>query len=66
MKATLSRVRLLNYSLPVLAIEFVIYPVLAILPSFYANMSGGKLASFATAILISRFVYSCSGPIVGT
>lgn len=65
MTSSVNRFRLVNYSLPVLAIEFVIYPVLAILPSFYANMSGGKLASYATAILISRIVYSCSGPIVG-
>ncbi len=65
MTPAVNRIRLLNYSLPVLAVEFVIYPVLAILPSFYANMSGGKLASYATAILISRFVYSCSGPVVG-
>ncbi|HEY1656253.1 MAG TPA: MFS transporter [Candidatus Tumulicola sp.] len=57
--------RLVNYSLPVLAIEFVIYPVLAILPSFYVNFSGGELASYATAILVSRLVYSCSGPVVG-
>ncbi len=65
MTSGVNRIRLLNYSLPVVAIEFVIYPVLAILPSFYANISGGKLASYATAILISRLVYSCSGPIVG-
>jgi GPH family glycoside/pentoside/hexuronide:cation symporter len=61
----IGRARLVNYSLPVLAIEFVIYPVLAILPSFYVSFSGGELASYATAILISRLVYSCSGPIVG-
>ncbi|HEY1977626.1 MAG TPA: MFS transporter [Candidatus Baltobacteraceae bacterium] len=61
----ISKIRLVNYSLPILAIEFVIFPVLAILPSFYVNFSGGELASYATAILISRLVYSCSGPVVG-
>jgi glycoside/pentoside/hexuronide:cation symporter, GPH family len=65
MTSRIGTIRLVNYSLPVLAIEFVIYPVLAILPSFYVNFSGGELASYATAILISRLVYSCSGPIVG-
>lgn len=65
MTSRISKIRLVNYSLPIVAIEFVIYPVLAILPSFYANFSGGELASYATAILISRLVYSCSGPIVG-
>lgn len=29
------------------------------------NFSGGELASYATAIFISRLVYSCSGPVVG-
>jgi glycoside/pentoside/hexuronide:cation symporter, GPH family len=57
--------RLLAYSLPILGIEFIIYPILAILPSFYVSLSGGELAAFATAILVSRIVYSCSGPIVG-
>jgi len=65
MTLRIGKIRLVNYSLPVLAIEFVIYPVLAILPSFYVNFSGGELASYATAILISRLVYSCSGPVVG-
>lgn len=61
----INKIRLVNYSLPVLAIEFVIFPVLAILPSFYVHFSGGELASYATAIFISRLVYSCSGPVVG-
>jgi Na+/melibiose symporter-like transporter len=61
----ISKLRLVNYSLPILAIEFVIFPILAILPSFYVNFSGGELASYATAIFISRLVYSCSGPVVG-
>lgn len=43
----------------------MIFPILAILPSFYVNFSGGELASYATAIFISRLVYSCSGPVVG-
>jgi glycoside/pentoside/hexuronide:cation symporter, GPH family len=55
----------LAYSLPILGIEFIIYPILVILPSFYVSLSGGELAAFATAILVSRIVYSCSGPVVG-
>jgi glycoside/pentoside/hexuronide:cation symporter, GPH family len=65
MKAGLTGLRLVNYSLPVIAIEFVIYPTLAVLPSFYLNLSGGELAQYATAMFISRLVYSCSGPVVG-
>jgi len=57
--------RLISYSLPILGIEFIIYPILAILPAFYVHLSGGELAQFATAILVSRIVYSCSGPVIG-
>ncbi|HUA09055.1 MAG TPA: MFS transporter [Candidatus Acidoferrales bacterium] len=57
--------QLVAYSLPIIAIEFVIYPVLAILPAFYIHLSGGGLAAYATALVASRLVYSCSGPLVG-
>jgi Na+/melibiose symporter-like transporter len=46
-------------------VELIIYPTLAVLPAFYASLSGRNLAEFATALLVSRSVYSWSGPLVG-
>lgn len=63
--AAITPFQLVAYSIPIVAIEFIIYPILAILPAFYVNISGGELASFGTALIVSRIVYSCSGPVVG-
>lgn len=64
-EGSISAPRLVAYSMPIVAIEFVIYPTLAILPAFYVHRSGGGLAAYATALLVSRIVYSCGGPVVG-
>ncbi len=63
--AGLSTPRLIAYSLPIFGIEFIIVPILIVLPSYYAAHGGGSLAAYATAVLVSRIIYSCSGPIVG-
>src|SRR5665811_1127349 len=62
---SLSNRQLAIFTAPILGVDFIIYPTLAILPTFYASLSGRDLGQFATALLISRSVYSWSGPLVG-
>ena len=61
----LSNAQLAVFTAPILGVEFIIYPTLAILPSFYAALSGKGAAEFGTALLVSRSIYSWSGPLVG-
>jgi Na+/melibiose symporter-like transporter len=61
----LSRRQLVLFSLPIFGVEFIIYPALFILPTFYAARSASSVAAFATAVLLSRIIYSWSGPLVG-
>jgi len=61
----LSRRQLALFSLPIFGVEFIIYPALFILPTFYAARSASSMAAFATAVLLSRIIYSWSGPLVG-
>ncbi len=61
----LSSLQLIAYSLPIFGIEFIIVPILIVLPSYYIAHGTGSFALFGTAVLISRIVYSCSGPVIG-
>ncbi len=61
----LSLFQLIAYSLPIFGIEFIIVPILIVLPSYYVANGTGSFAAFGTAVLVSRIVYSCGGPLIG-